>query len=146
MSSMDWCFDVVTEGMKRVFRSADSVICSSLDMSGLMETPGVSASFLRFARMPVTSQEQDSLTRIGPQFLFVFTLAYAITNQVGRYRWVEFLYYCCYVLHVFGYTSMSCGALWAFTYPIDYDVELFVGVVAGKFAGICARWSLSRAR
>ena len=40
-------------------------------------------------------------------------------NRVGRYRWVEFLYYCCYVLHVLGYTSMPCGALRAFIYPID---------------------------
>ena len=55
-----------------VFRSADSVSRSSLDMSGLMETRGVSASFLWFAGMPVTLQEQDSLTRIGLRFLFVY--------------------------------------------------------------------------
>jgi hypothetical protein len=36
---------------------------------------------------------------------------------------------------------MSRGALGAFVYPIDYDVELFVGIVARGFSGICMRWS-----
>ena len=32
-------------------------------------------------------------------------------------------------MSLFGYTSMSCGALWAFIYPIDYDVELLLGLL-----------------
>ena len=39
-------------------------------------------------------------------------------NRVGRYRWVEFLYYCCYVLHVL-VIRVCLVELWAFIYPID---------------------------
>ena len=54
------------------FRSADSISCSSLDISGFIEIPGVSVSFLWFAEMLITSHERDILTRIGRQFLFVY--------------------------------------------------------------------------
>ena len=49
---------------------------------------------------------------------------HAITGQVGSYRWVELLCYCCYILCVLSYMSVSCGALRALIYPIDYDIEL----------------------
>ena len=95
----------------------DSVSRSSLDMSGFMETQGVSESLLRFAKLDVTLQDRDK--NWSAISFRVFAQTYAITNRVAIYSGVKLLQYNCYVyvLHVLGYSSVSGGALGAFIIP-----------------------------
>ena len=62
----------VFNNSQRFLSKVKSIDLSSRVISGLIETPGDSASFLRFATIENTSHERDILTKIGLRRAFVY--------------------------------------------------------------------------